>query len=180
MLRMSDGAVARRNRTLKIYGGVILVGIAAIIVYCAQGRSFDLTTPKSALETFQWTMDEHRWSESEKCLSDECREYYGEQIADRTLFDIYNPRGGYVVGGDHRFHPKWKIGEITVKGDRASAKIKAQAFIMGAGQASVALHLKKCADGLWRIDGPRVNFMSYYDRYIDDRDKGWARKAERP
>jgi hypothetical protein len=176
---MAKGAVARRNRTLRIYGAVLLVGIVALIVYCSRGRSFDLSTPKSALETFQWTMDDHRWSEAEKCMSDECRKYYAEYIADRRIFDLYKPPQGYVVGGDHRFRANWEIGEITVKGDTARAKIKAKAFIMGAGQAYVTLDLRKCADGLWRIDGPRVNFMNYYDHYIDDKDKGWAKTAER-
>jgi len=174
-----QGAVARRNRTLKIYGGVLLVGIAALVVYCSRGRSFDLTTPQRALETFQWALDEHRWSEAEKCLSAECREYYAAEIEDRTLFDLYNPEGGYVVGGDHRFHPNWRIGKVTVKGDTARARVKAQAFIMGGNQAYVTLNLKKSADGLWRIHGPRVNFMSYYRKYIDERDRGWAKRAER-
>jgi hypothetical protein len=177
---MSQGAVARRNRTLKIYGIILVAGAVSLIVYCATRPDFDLTTPKLTLATFKRAMDDRRWSVAEKCLTNKCREYYGEAIRDRSLFNFYSPHG-YQVDGNYKFVPHWKVGEIVVKEDKgtARAKIVSKVFVIGGNQAAFWLSLKKCEDDLWRVDGPQVNFKHYYDRYIPSEARSWARDAER-
>jgi hypothetical protein len=163
---------------LKIYGIVLLVGTVALIVYCSRGHSFDLTTPEKALESFKWTMDQRRWSRAEECLSEECRQYYAQWIEDRSIFDLYHPEG-YVIAGDQRFNPEWKIGRVTRQGDTARARIIADVFLMGGRDIYITLDLKKCSDGRWRVDGPRVDFMRYYRQYIPEDSRGWARRVEK-
>jgi len=175
---MATGAVARRNRTLKIYGLVLLVGIVALVVYCATRPGFDLSTPEKALDTFKRAMDDHRWSQAEKCLTDRCREHYAQHLADRTIFDFYSP-DGYRISPDYRMIPRWRRQEIVVTGPRARAHIVTKVFVIGGNQAGFWLQLKKGDDGLWRVDGPRVNIQSFYDRYIPDEAKGWGRRVER-
>jgi hypothetical protein len=177
---MPQGAVARRNRILKIYGIVLLLGSVSLIVYCATRQSFDLSTPDAALDTFKRAMDEHRWSVAERCLSARAREHYAEMIADRSIFDFYSPHG-YVVGDSYTFKPNWEKGEVTVDEGKgtARAQIVSRAFVLGGKQAAFWLHLEKGDDGLWRVDGPRVNLKSYYQRHIPEKAQGWAAGAER-
>ncbi len=177
---MAEGAVARRNRILRIYGVILVVGLLSLIVYCVTRPGFDLTTPETTLATFKRAMDERRWSVAEKCLTDGCREHYADSIRDRSLFNFYSPHG-YQVDGGHRFVPNWKVGEIVTEEDKgtARARIVSGVFVIGGNQAAFRLSLRKGEDGLWRVDGPQVDFKRYYDRYIPSEARDWAREAER-
>lgn len=174
---MPEGAVARRTRRLKIYGIVLLLGAACAVVYCATRPGFDLSTPQSALDTFERAMEERRWSVAEKCLSDRCRGHYAAAITDRSLFDFYSP-DGYIVTEGQTFRPKWEVGKIEVKENTARARIAANLPLLGGEQFGFWLELVKGGDGLWRVDGPRVEFKREYGRLIPDVAKGWAKRFE--
>ncbi len=174
---MPQGAVARRNRRLKIYGIVLVAGVACLAVYCATRPGFDLSTPKKTLDTFKEAMDESRWSVAEKCLTIRCREHYAEPLADRTLFDFYSP-DGYIVAEGQTFRPKWEVGKIEASGDTARARASAKLPLLGGEQFGFWLELVKGGDGLWRVDGPRVEFKREYQRLIPEVAKGWGKRVE--
>ncbi len=174
---MPQGAVARRNRRLKIYGSVVLLAGACAVVYCATRPGFDLSTPESALDTLERAMKARRWSVAEKCLSDRSREHYADAIKDRSLFDFYSPYG-YVVADGQTFTPEWKVRDIKVTGETARARISAGLPLIGAGQFSLWLDLVQGEDGLWRVDGPLVEFKQQYERLIPPKGKGWAKRFE--
>jgi hypothetical protein len=125
-------------------------------------------------------MDQRRWSVAEQCLTEECRQHYADSIADRSLFDFYSPYG-YRVEGTYKFVPNWQRGEVTVNREKgtARARIVSKVFVVGGNEASFSLSLKRGRDGLWRVNGPRVDMQHYYDRYIAGEARGWAARAER-
>jgi hypothetical protein len=177
------GAIARRNRVLKVYGLVLVAGILGLVGYCAMRPGFDLSTPEKALKTFQRAMDDQRWSVAEKCLTPECHKHYEASIADRSLFDFYNPNG-YTVES-YNFPRDWRVRSVE-KNDKDEKKATtAQAWICsglpfaGADQAGFNLYLVRCPDGLWRVDGPREDVVKRYEQYIPERARGWAAAEER-
>jgi hypothetical protein len=171
------GAIARRNRVLKIYGLILVAGILGLAGYCAMRPGFDLSTPEKALKTFQRAMDDQRWSVAEKCLTPECHKHYEASIADRSLFDFYNPYGYTTEFGN--FPRDWRVASIEKKEASAQAWIGSGLPFIGANQAGFYLYLVRCPDGLWRVDGPREDVVKRYEQYIPERARGWAAAEER-
>jgi hypothetical protein len=171
----AGGAVARRNRTLKVYGMVALLAGGAAIVYCATRPGFDLSTPGKALDTFQRAMDGHRWEEAAKCLSRACRQHYAGPIADRRLFEFYSPFGYDTEFG--RVNCEWYVKNVKAEGDRALADLCPRGPY--GGQAVLRLQLEKGSDGMWRVCGPLEDFEVWYKRLIPTDAHGWAKAVEK-
>ena len=175
---MALNALERRRRTLRVYGLVLLAALVSAVVYCACGSRFDLSTPEKALDTFKRAMDAHRWTTAELCLTAACREHYAAPLADRRIFDFYSPYGYETEIG--KAVPDWRVTAVKkLDGDRAQARISGAPLILGGDPFSLWLDLVRCPDGLWRVDGPRVDFESYYLQLIPERARGWGRQVER-
>jgi hypothetical protein len=175
---MALNAVQRRNRTLKVYGGLALVGILVCIIYCATRPGFDLSTPQNTMDSFKRAMDGYRWSEAEKCLSAECREHYAGVIRNRKLFDFYSPYGYETGFGKYKVH--WQLIKIENRDDdSARARIGTRHPLGGAEQFGFWMSLKREADGMWRITGPlQNNIEGLYERVMPEEARGWAKLVE--
>jgi hypothetical protein len=172
------GAIARRNRVLKIYGIVLLAGILGMAGYCTLRARFDLSSPERTLASFQRALDKHRWSVAEKCLTPECHQHYESAIADRTLFDFYNPYGYETPFG--RFPSEWRVRSVEKTGPAAAqAWVSSGMPLLSREQAGFSMYLVRCPDGLWRIDGPRENVAGWYEILIPKQAQGWAAAEER-
>ncbi len=171
------GAVARRNRALKIYAVILLAGVLGLVGYCATRPGFDLSTPERALDSFKQAMDDQRWALAEKCLTPGCHAHYAEAIADRRLFDFYSPYG-YTAEGYH-LPRDWHVKSIEKRETTARAWVALQLPLVGSDQAGFWLELVRCPDGLWRVDGPREDFVTRYDQFLPERARGWAAAEER-
>ena len=175
---MALNAVQRRNRTLKIYAGLLVVGALAGVIYCVTRPGFDLSTPQNTMDSFKRAMDGCRWSEAEKCLSAECREHYSEMIKDRRLFDFYSPYG--YESGFGKFRINWQLLKVEkVDENRARARIGSRHPLGGAEQFGFWMQLVKEPDGLWRMTGPlEENIEDLYERVMPEKARGWARLVE--
>ncbi len=171
----AGGAVARRNRTLKIYGIVALLAAVAVIVYCATRPGFDLSTPEKTMDTFKRAMDGYRWSEAARCLSPACREHYAKPVADRRIFEFYSPFGYDTEFG--RVNCEWRLKNVRAKGSRARADVCPTGLY--GNNAVLTLELEKGEDGMWRVCGPLVDFEMWYKRLIPTDAHGWAKAVEK-
>ncbi|HOX04991.1 MAG TPA: hypothetical protein PK280_01205 [Planctomycetota bacterium] len=172
------GAIARRNRTLKLYAAVLLAVALVLTGYCVLRPGFDLSTPERTMASFKKALDDRRWSLAEKCLTADCHAHYAPAIADRTLFDFYSPHGYDTPFG--RFIPNWKVRRVERTSDSAARVWVASGMpFVQEEQAGFYMYLVRSPDGLWRIDGPRERFAEWYELLIPKDAQGWAAAEER-